>query len=73
MRVAASYDVAAGTRVLPGPRSSKAMVPCCTASLKTAVAFTPATTSVAPGAGMRLVRVGSVVSVTLSAKTTSTQ
>ena len=38
------------------------MVACWTASLKTAVVLAPTTTPVAPGAGVRLVSVGAVVS-----------
>ena len=49
------------------------MVACWTASLKTAVVLAPTTTPVAPGAGVRSVSVGAVVSVTLSVNTTSTQ
>ena len=62
VRVAASYVVVAGTRVLPGPRSSNATVACCTASLKVAVGETPSATPVAPTAGVRPVTVGLVVS-----------
>ena len=47
------------------------MVACCTGSLKTPVTVVPTGTPVAPDAGVRLVTVGLVVSV--SAKTTSTQ
>ncbi len=55
----------------PDVRSSKAMLAWVTASSKVAVGATPSATPVAPAAGVRVVTVGLVVS--LSAKTTSTQ
>ena len=71
MRLAASYDRAAGTTAPPGAVSWNAIVACWTASLNSAVASAPTETPVAPGAGVRALSVGLVVSV--SWKTTSTQ
>ena len=62
VRLAASYVVAAGTSVLPGPRTSRAIVACCTGSLNVAVGETASATPVAPTAGVRPVTVGLVVS-----------
>ena len=72
MRVAALYVVVPVTRVPPGPRSSRPSVDCCTGSVNVAVTLAPTLTPVAPGAGVRAVTVGLVVSGP-SSKTTSTQ
>ncbi len=69
----ASYDVAAGTRALPGPRNSIATEEATTGSEKVAVTGVVTATPLAPGAGAREATVGAVVSLAVESKTTSTQ
>jgi hypothetical protein len=62
VRVPALYETDDGTSVVPGPRSSMAIVAGWTSSLNVAVTVVPTETPVAPGAGLRADTVGGVVS-----------
>ena len=75
--VAVLYETTAGTTVLPGPVSlnvAPVIVATFTFSLKVAVTAVLTATPVAPGAGVRPVTVGAVVSAPMEvSNTTSTQ